>query len=507
MAQELLASKIIVREEEPTFRALPTLPTAVLAMVGLAERGPLNTATRVSSLEEYARTFGTYYTGAQMTLAIRQFFLNGGRQAVIVRVLGAGSATSSVDLADSVPATTLTLDASSPGAWGDTLTVSIEAASSGVATEFNLILKKDSVVVERFPNLTMDSTADNYAVDVLNNDPTASLYVVATGVLTTRPVNVADAALATGSDGAAVADSTFDGSVADTGLDVLDPVQGITLLAIPDRATTTVHLAMITFCEVTREGAVWAVLDPPASQSPSGIVTHIQSLTGSEHFGLYWPRVKVPNPSTAIFGSDTLLTVPPSGSIAGMIARNDTAKQEGPFAQPAGVDEGRLFNVVNLEADAVLRVENRDIVFPARVNPITFSPGVGIFVDGARTGLATGNFPSVGERRGVSTIETTLKIGLEFVRHKNNTPELRRLVARLVRALLLNFMRRGAFASKNPDTAFFVDVSDQLNSPTVIAQHRLLVRFGLATNSPAEFIELLVSKDTRAIDAELRARK
>lgn len=59
--------------------------------------------------------------------------------------------------------------------------------------------------------------------------------------------------------------------------------------------------------------------------------------------------------------------------------------------------------------------------------------------------------------------------------------------------------------SREPAKAFFVDVSEQLNTPTVIFAGKLIARVGLATNKPAEFIILRISQDTRALEAELAA--
>jgi hypothetical protein len=159
--------------------------------------------------------------------------------------------------------------------------------------------------------------------------------------------------------------------------------------------------------------------------------------------------------------------------------------------------------VVGLENETVKFESVRDRIFPLRINPISYLRGYGIFVDGARTLKATGNFPSVGERRGVSYVESQLYSGLQWVRHRNNTPTLRRQVYKEVYALLHGWMRRGAFASDDPATAFFVDVSEALNPPSVVRAGQLVVRVGLATNSPAEFIVIRVVKDTRALEAEL----
>ena len=64
-------------------------------------------------------------------------------------------------------------------------------------------------------------------------------------------------------------------------------------------------------------------------------------------------------------------------------------------------------------------------------------------------------------------------------------------------------MNNGAFRSREPAKAYFVDVSEALNTPDVIFAGKLIVRVGLATNKPAEFILLLISQDTRALEAAL----
>jgi phage tail sheath protein FI len=123
-----------------------------------------------------------------------------------------------------------------------------------------------------------------------------------------------------------------------------------------------------------------------------------------------------------------------------------------------------------------------------------------LFIDGSRTLKGDGNFPYVAERRGVIFIEKSIKLGLQFARHANNDESLRATVRRTVNAFLLVQMNNGAFRSTDPKSAYFVDVSDALNPPSVIFSGQLILRVGLATNKPAEFIILRISQDTRALD-------
>ncbi len=70
---------------------------------------------------------------------------------------------------------------------------------------------------------------------------------------------------------------------------------------------------------------------------------------------------------------------------------------------------------------------------------------------------------------------------------------------------LLAHMSHGETRGGDHDKAFFVDASDTLNTPTVIFAGKIIARVGLAMTKPAEFIILRLSRDTRALEAELAA--
>jgi phage tail sheath protein FI len=211
------------------------------------------------------------------------------------------------------------------------------------------------------------------------------------------------------------------------------------------------------------------------------------------------------NPNTTVFGSATTITVPPSGHIAGMMARTDGARVGGVYDPPAGVERGQLFGVFGFETDEVLEEARRDLIFPHRINPIQKPPTASVVVDGARTLSGSGNFPSVSERRGVIFIEQSVKRGVQFARNSNNDENLRARVDRSITSFLITQMRVSAFRTQDPATAFFVDVSDALNPPSEQFAGKLNVRIGLATQKVAEFVILNFSQDTRALDEELAA--
>ncbi len=389
----------------------------------------------------------------------------------------------------------------------------MRAPTSGEAGAFDLAVVEDGVYRETFPNLSMDADDARYVERVVNDPRSGSTFVrVIDQVLPGTPVpDIQTVELAGGDDGLmGLDDNDFIGSDAGkTGLRALDQVQDLSLLVVPGRATAAVHGAMVSYCEVARDGTVFAVLDPPEHQSATEIVTYVQSTAAlldlTEFAAIYWPRVQILNPAKSVFGPSEKIVAPPSGIVAGVYSRTDSARPGGVYDPPAGIDKGRLFGVLGFETDEVLEEAKRDLVYPKRINPLTTGPGLPRYIDGSRTLAGEGNFPYVGERRGVIFIERSLKQGLQFARHKNNTEGLRAQVRRTITAFLLTQMNNGAFRSREPAKAFFVDVSDVLNTPSVIFSGKLIARVGLATNKPAEFIVLRISQDTRALEAELAA--
>ena len=425
--------------------------------------------------------------------------------------LGFDNATHSGD--SGAAANTLKIDGKTDGTYANGIRPIISVPTSGAADEFNLQVEDDGVIVETFPNLSMVDANDNFVETVVNDSDNGSDLIAVTDLDSTaadpRPAVGTFGPLTGGDDGLTLLDDNdFLGSGAGaTGLHALDQVQGATMLVVPGRSTSAVHNGMVSYSEIDRAKSLFPVLDPPAGLSAAGIVTYqvtTAALLNLSEFGaIYWPRVKVLNPSKTVFGNVNELTVPPSGIIAGVFSRTDAEAPGGVYRAPAGVEKGRLLGVLGFETDEVLEEAKRDLVYPKRINPLSTFPGAPRFIDGSRTLKGNGNFPSVPERRGVIFIEQSLKQGLEFLRFQPNTEETRAVANRTVTAFLLNQMRNGAFATKDPATAFFVDTSEALNTPSVVASGRMIIRIGLATAKPAEFIILRISQDTRALEEEL----
>lgn len=407
---------------------------------------------------------------------------------------------------------TLKIDGKTEGVYANDITIRIEDATSAVAAEFNLVVIDDGIELETFPNLSMIDLDLRYAEGIVNDGSEESNLIAATdldAVVSQRPANGTFGPLTGGDDGlVGLVDADFIGAAGGaTGIRAYDQTQDINILIIPGQATSAVQNAMITYVEVTRDGTMFAILDSPAGSTATTVITYFDvtaSLLGLSEFGAaYWPLVSVNNPSEAVFGTVATLDVTPSGHIAGVYARTDGARPGGVYDPPAGIEEGFLAGIVGFETDEVLDEAKRDLVFPKRINILTTFTGAPRHIDGSRCLKGNGNFPFVAQRRGAIFIETSVKNGTQFARNKNNTPKLRRTVERSIRQFLLLQMKNEAFSSQDPDTAFFVEFSDKLNPASVSNAGQMIGRVGLAFNTPAEWLIIKFSRDTRALELEL----
>jgi phage tail sheath protein FI len=65
--------------------------TSITAFIGSALRGPTDVPGSVNSFSDFERLYGGLWAQSTLGYAVQQFFLNGGSQALIVRVEGDGS--------------------------------------------------------------------------------------------------------------------------------------------------------------------------------------------------------------------------------------------------------------------------------------------------------------------------------------------------------------------------------------------------------------------------------
>src|SRR5262250_3165532 len=77
---------VYIQEIPSGVRTITGVATSITAFIGRALRGPVNDAVMILSFAEFERQFGGADAGYPLSYAVRDFFMNGGAQAIIVRL-------------------------------------------------------------------------------------------------------------------------------------------------------------------------------------------------------------------------------------------------------------------------------------------------------------------------------------------------------------------------------------------------------------------------------------
>ena len=83
---EYLAPGVYIEEVPTNSHPIDGVPTSTAAFIDIFEQGPMDKAARIDSYADFERVFGGLHADSEASYAIRQYFLNGGRAAWVVRV-------------------------------------------------------------------------------------------------------------------------------------------------------------------------------------------------------------------------------------------------------------------------------------------------------------------------------------------------------------------------------------------------------------------------------------
>lgn len=154
-------------EEIPSgVRTITGVATSITAFLGRARLGPTNEPITITSFGDFERQFGGLGVDYPMSYAVRDFYLNGGSQAMIVRLYK--EPATATDSKARLTIDGLGMTARSPGKWGKKLRATIDVeVSDEVRTRlnlaantplFNLTIRLGNTS-ERFLNVTVTDNA------------------------------------------------------------------------------------------------------------------------------------------------------------------------------------------------------------------------------------------------------------------------------------------------------------------------------------------------------------
>jgi phage tail sheath protein FI len=510
-------------EEIPSgVHTITGVPTSVTAFIGRSVLGPINKPTIINSYGDFEGGFGGLNVGYPLSYAVRDFYLNGGSQAVIVRLYEPDGVKPTKAL---LKVNGLNLEASSEGSWGNYLRVRVDtnvsadvAASLGlVAADLVNLTIRDTKrkITEKIVNVSGKESArrvDRVLIDesslvrvqsgltspftlpTAHGNPAAGDDIWAKDALST-PVGLADDV----ADGLALKDATYEGSQNDkTGIFALENTDIFNILCIPpdtrsgDIATAVLSQAM-GYCVLRR---AMLIVDPPSGWTGANdIVSNNKlstlGLTGdaARNAAIYFPRVIEQDP----LRNGQVDNFAPCGMMAGIWARTDV--QRGVWKAPAGLDaalngiQGLLVTLTDAE---------NGMLNPLGINCLRSFPVNGRVVWGARTlrgaDVSSDDYKYIPVRRLALYIEESLYRGTQWVVFEPNDNPLWAQIRLNVGAFMQNLFRQGAFQGKTPQEAYFVKCDSETTTQNDINLGIVNIVVGFAPLKPAEFVIIQIQQ-------------
>lgn len=540
-------------EEIPSgVRTIKGVATSITAFVGRTWSGPTDEPLIINSFGDFERYYGGVHLDFPLSYAVKDFYLNGGSQAVIARLYEkdgekTGVATIKVDK--------FVLETKNPGTWGNKVTAEIDTAVDkdaktrlGVkdsSVVFNLKVLVDGKLAEKYLNLTDEDTNTRYIQRILNDESNLVVFskvdstakttyddlkgkataaedklkeekAKATPVQADIDKATADLKIAvdklnahlndgSANDGKKLEQITYLGNETNkTGLYLLEKTDLFNLLVIPpddaDGDFSKFIPVLQTATVYAKKRRAFVIIDAPKKwKSATDGVTGFDdlNLSGDEsrNAALYFPYVREANPLRAGQVED----FPPSGAIAGIFARTDSSR--GVWKAPAGLDasisgiQGLTVNLTDLENGQLNQLG---------INSLRAFPGSGKVVWGARTlrgaDRLADEWKYVPVRRTALFIEESLYRGTQWVVFEPNDEPLWAQIRLNIGAFLHNLFRLGAFQGSTPKDAYFVKCDKETTNQTDINSGVVNIVVGFAPLKPAEFVVIKLQQIAGQID-------
>ncbi|MGH8129284.1 MAG: hypothetical protein ACRES3_00325 [Steroidobacteraceae bacterium] len=495
---------IQVLEEAGSGQSIADVPTAITAFVGRCLRGPVNRPVRISGFNEFQRIFGGLWQPSTLSYAVEQFFENGGRAAIVVRVTnGARCCTLQLAAGNQM----LVLQALAPGTR-EFLRAAVDYDGIGDNEEdrFNLVLQR-----VRTPGSEHIEDQEIYRrVSVLPDVARSVATVLADSELarvvgdlprlrpdpTPRhdPRGIAGYVFSgtDADDGAPLTDYDIIGSAArGTGLFALDAADTFNLLCIPPlaRDTDLGASSLLVANRYCRERRALLFVD-----APIGWDSAAKALAEMRH----WP---LPSDTACMFfprllGYDKLRgrfeSFAPCGAVAGTLSRasehwpvwtsacgEDTVLRPGLRPACAVDDEYRS----RLAASGVNTVQT--VRRPGRESPRACTM--------AGPGAVAADWRSLSARRLSFLIINSIERGTRWMLFEPNEWPTWRRAAEQVRSFLVMLEERGAFAHREPGDRWFVLCDERINPVRHREQGIVKLMFGFPASRPGGFHAYLVT--------------
>jgi phage tail sheath protein FI len=290
-----------------------------------------------------------------------------------------------------------------------------------------------------------------------------------------------------GSDGTMPEAGVYEGTANEaasfkTGLKQFEDLEDISIVAAPGATwnyakreldANTVISLLLAHAENMRYRI--AVIDCGDNQTV-GDVRRMRAKLDSKHGALYYPWVRILDPV-----SRREISLPPSGFVAGIYARNDIDRAV--YKAPANeVVRGAI------GFELLLNRAQQEVLNPEGINCFRFFEGRGFRLWGARLLSSDPEWKYVNLRRYFAYLERSIDKGTQWAVFEPNGEQLWANVRRTIEDFLLNEWQNGALLGDKPEKAFFVKCDRSTMSQNDLDNGRLVCLIGVAPLRPAEFV-------------------
>ena len=477
-------SGIFVLEGLSGGQEIPVRRETVVAFVGPAPRGPVSIPVLIRSLDEYCHRFGLPERNTLMQDQIAQFFQNGGREAIVVRVC---QSIRFKQIEVPGPFGPLMLEAFNPGPLEYLrVAVDIDNIAEGDLGRFNLVIHRlasptHPLVEEQeiFRGVSINPEDPEFVSDVLLN---SRLVRVMGGPPLERPyVNTLDDpyvySCGEWDEAETITDYDLIGSDSNgTGMFALNQIAALDLLCfVPGTESGDVgpvaHFAAERYC---RQRNAVLLLDPDSEwQSPSEAT--LQSADhgfSSANAATYFPR---PAALDGGLRRGSLL-----GAIAGKLAADDAR-----FGVWGGIGRGQLTIHSRQRVSSELRESECAMLSRAGINAAkSIRPGYlrlkGLVTTAQQPGISNLR-SSLPMQRAALFIVGSIVRGTRWAALQKNSEKTRDDVCTQVRAFLDALYEAGALAGTDAKHAGYVVCDSDINRSYCdrVGQISLVVGFAL----------------------------
>lgn len=435
------------------------------------------------------------------TLASMRAAPNGSMLRVLTDAGDLGTATYHVkrgdqwfasDADDAEPLDTSGLgDGDNPGARADLLTLSVETRDGDDSEQFFDELGFERThprwvgnVLAVNPTRRVDALQNTYALEVGENITGLALHG---GMF---PANAVERTLAMtgGADGGEPGIAAYNAALA-----ALTRLDDISVVAAPGHSTFGSYQAVqgALIAHVSRRRAYeTAVLDTPPDQTV-GEARAERARVDSIRAAMYYPWVVIGNPLARPGDerADKEITLPPSGFICGVFARNDVER---------GVHKAPANEVVRtaLRFESDINFGEQEVLNPLGVNCLRYFPGRGYRVWGARLASSDPEWKYVSDRRYFNYLEASIDRSTQWAVFEPNGPRLWAVVRETIGNFLYNEWREGRLLGANTDEAYFVRCDRSTMTQADLDNGRMICLIGVAIIRPAEFVIFRIGQKT-----------